>query len=134
MSKIKVVKDFKLHPRHDFIYVKSDDDSELEMTQGGIIVPHEVQQNKKTQTGTVVAVGPGRFGGDGKRIEMQAREGDKVLFALMIGYPIDFNGDRYYLIKDYDVMAILEEKAEYMEGIPDGATRRERLTAMGIDA
>lgn len=117
MDKIKVVKDITLTPNHDFIVVKADKDSSLERTKGGIIIPHEVINNKRTQTGTIVGVGPGRFDPTtGNRIPMQSEVGQRIVFALMIGYPVDVGDDRYYIIKDYDAMSVIKEDVEWQEG------------------
>ncbi|MCG8434620.1 MAG: co-chaperone GroES [Gammaproteobacteria bacterium] len=117
-DKFKVIEDVEIKPKHDFVCVRSDHENDLEMTTGGVIIPREVQTNKKTQTGTIVAVGPGRYGGDGKRVRMQSEVGQRVLFAQFIGYPLDVNSERFYMIKDYDIMAIVEEKAEYYDEMP----------------
>ena len=117
-EKYKVVHSIKVKPNHDFVVIRVDDESALEVTSGGIITPPTVVQNKKTQTGVVVEIGPGRVGSDGERLPMQCAINQRVVFAQFIGYPLVL-GDRgtHVIIKDYDVMGVVHEEAEYLDEI-----------------
>lgn len=109
----------KIEPKHDFVVVKVDRDEDLE-TAGGIIIPAATLQNKKTMTGEIVAIGPGRENMDGSgKIPMQCKLGDHVILAVFIGYPVAIReGDApsdlvdYVIVKDYDVMGIVSREEQ----------------------
>ena len=117
MSKFKIVDDITIQPNHDFVLVKVDSADDEELTSGGIIIPHGVIQNKKTGTGTVVAVGQGRRDtSSGKILPMSADVGQRVIFAAFIGYPISLGTKGLHImIKDYDLMGIVCERAHYVD-------------------
>ena len=75
-------------------------------TKSGIILPGASQE--KTQVAVVVAVGHGGKV-DGKEIEMQVKVGQEVLFAKYSGTEISFEGKKYIVIKQSDILAILEK-------------------------
>lgn len=74
-------------------------------TGSGIMLPAIAQE--KSQLAKVVSVGPGGFV-DGKEIKMQVKEGDKVLFAKYAGTEIKFEGEELIVIRQTDVLAIIE--------------------------
>ena len=76
-----------------------------EMTASGIYVPETAKE--KPQEGTIVAVGPGRKNEDGKRIEMDVAEGDKVLYAKYAGTEVKLSDKKYLILKESDILAIL---------------------------
>ena len=77
------------------------------MTAGGIVLPESAKE--KPQQGTVIAIGPGRRDDDGKRIEMDVAVDDTVLYAKYAGTEIKFEGDKFLILKESDVLAILED-------------------------
>lgn len=77
-----------------------------EVTASGIVLPETAKE--KPQQGKVLAVGPGRRDDEGKRIEMDVKEGDRVLFAKYAGAEIKIEGDKYLILKESDVLAIVE--------------------------
>ena len=78
-----------------------------EMTAGGIILPETAKE--KPQQGTIVAVGPGRRDEDGKRIPMDVKVGDRVLFAKYAGTEVKLEEDEKVLVlKESDILAVVE--------------------------
>lgn len=108
---VKIIDKLELIPRGEYIVVKVDKE-EPEKTAGGIIIPTAALANKKTQTGTIIAVGPGRRDPQdtSKLIPMDCAVGDRILFAAYIGYPYVIKQEEYIIIKHLDIMSnILEE-------------------------
>jgi chaperonin GroES len=76
-------------------------------TASGIILPETAKE--KPQEGTVMAAGPGRIDNDGKRIEMDVKTGDVVLFARYGGTEIKIDDRKLLIIKESDILAIVGE-------------------------
>lgn len=121
-EKIKKINKLEINPTSEFILVKVDPDEDVERTAGGILIPKGALNNKKTQTGTVVAIGSGRRDPHNmdKRIPMDCDVGQKILFAVYIGYPVMVPGDEghheeHVIIKHSDIMAFVKEDFEYVE-------------------
>ena len=94
-----------LKPLGDRLVVKPLEDEEV--TPSGIVLPETAKE--KPQKGEVLSVGPGARDDDGKRIEMDVSVGDKVLFAKYGGTEIKMNGDKLLILRESDVLAILDE-------------------------
>ena len=77
---------------------------EEEKTKGGIIIPDTAKE--KPQQGEIVAVGPGRFEKD-KRVPMEVKVGDKVLYGKYSGTEVTIEGDQYLILRESDVLAII---------------------------
>ena len=77
-----------------------------EMTSGGIVLPETAKE--KPQNGTVLAVGPGDRDDDGKRIPMDVKEGDTVLFAKYSGTEIKLDGKKVLILRESDLLAIVD--------------------------
>jgi chaperonin GroES len=77
-----------------------------EMTASGIYVPETAKE--KPQEGKIVAVGPGRKDEDGERIAMDVSEGDRVLYAKYAGTEVKLGDKKYLILKESDILAILE--------------------------
>jgi chaperonin GroES len=77
-----------------------------EITASGIYVPDTAKE--KPQEGKVLAVGPGRKDEDGDRIAMDVAEGDRVLYAKYAGTEVKLGDKKYLILKESDVLAILE--------------------------
>ncbi|MFN2133682.1 MAG: co-chaperone GroES [Anaerolineae bacterium] len=79
-----------------------------ETTASGILLPETAKE--KPQEGRVLAVGPGRTDDNGKRVEMEVKEGDRVLYAKYAGTEVKLEGDRKVLImKESDILALVAE-------------------------
>ncbi len=95
----------KVKPLHDRVLIKRIE--EEEKTKGGIIIPDTAKE--KPIRGEVIAVGPGRITDDGKRIEMSVKVGDKVMFNRYAGTEIKIEGEEYLIMREDDIVAIIEE-------------------------
>ncbi len=74
-----------------------------EVTKGGIVLPDTAKE--KPQEGEVVAVGPGKLGEDGKRIEMEVKKGDRVIYAKYAGTEWKYEGEEYLILREGDLLA-----------------------------
>jgi chaperonin GroES len=81
-----------------------------EVTPSGIVLPETAKE--KPQKGTVLAVGPGDRDDEGKRIAMDVKKGDVVLFAKYSGTEIKVDGKKLLILRESDLLAIVEEKAK----------------------
>lgn len=95
----------KLKPLGDRLVVKPKEQEET--TASGLVLPETAKE--KPQQGSVIAAGPGRRDDDGKRIEMDVAADDTVLYAKYSGTEIKFEGDKLLILKESDVLAILED-------------------------
>ena len=95
----------KLKPLGDRLIVEPIEGEEV--TASGIILPETAKE--KPQEGKVLAIGPGRRDDDGKRIPMDVKEGDRVLFAKYAGTEVKLEADRKVLVlRESDILAIVE--------------------------
>jgi chaperonin GroES len=74
-------------------------------TKGGIILPDTAKE--KPVQGEVVAVGPGRISDDGKKIPMEVKKGDKVLYGKYSGTEVTIDGEEYLIMRESDLFAIV---------------------------
>lgn len=95
----------KLKPLADRLVVKPLEQEEV--TPSGIVLPETAKE--KPQKGEVMAVGPGARDEDGKRIAMDVSVGDKVLFAKYAGTEIKVDGDKLLILRESDILAVVEE-------------------------
>ena len=78
-----------------------------EMTKSGIVLPDTAKE--KPQEGTILAVGPGRIGDDGKREPMDVSEGQKVLYAKYAGTEFKVDNEELLIVSQKDILAIVQE-------------------------
>ncbi|MBI4775077.1 MAG: co-chaperone GroES [Deltaproteobacteria bacterium] len=93
----------KIKPLNDRVLVVRIEEEQT--TAGGIIIPDTAKE--KPQEGKVIAAGPGRLTEEGKRISMQVKEGDKVLFGKYAGSEMKLDGVEYLIMREDDILAIL---------------------------
>ena len=74
-----------------------------EVTKGGIVLPDTAKE--KPQEGEVVAVGAGRMGDDGKRIPMEVKVGDTVIYAKYAGTEWKYEDEEYLILRESDIQA-----------------------------
>jgi chaperonin GroES len=98
------IESMKVRPLHDRILVKREEEGEEKV--GGIIIPDTAKE--KPQRGKVVAVGNGKVADDGKRIALDVKSGDRILFGKYSGSEVKIDGDEYLILREEDVLAILE--------------------------
>ncbi len=94
----------KARPLHDRILVKRIEEGEQKI--GGIIIPDTAKE--KPQQGKVVAVGGGKVKDDGKRIALDVKAGDTILFGKYSGQEIKLDGEEYLIMREEEVLAILD--------------------------
>ena len=94
----------KIRPLNDRILVLRVE--EEKKTAGGIIIPDSAKE--KPQEGKIVAVGPGKRDENGKRMAMDVKEGDKVLFSKYAGTEIKIDGVEHLFMREDDIMGVLE--------------------------
>jgi len=94
----------KIRPLHDRIVVKRE--GEKEVKKGGIIIPDTAKE--KPQEGQVIAVGNGRVTEDGKKIPLDVKARDKILFGKYSGSEVKIDDEEYLIMKEEDVLAIIE--------------------------
>jgi len=93
----------KIAPLNDRVIVKRVE--EEQKTAGGIIIPDTAKE--KPQQGEVVAAGPGRRGDDGKRIALEVKKGDRILFGKYAGTEIKIDGEERIFMREDDILGIL---------------------------
>lgn len=96
----------KLVPLRDTVFVKRDVVTE-ERSPGGLIIP-DTARTPLTR-GVVVAVGPGAFAKDGRRIEPRIKTGDHVVFTKWQETELEVDGEKLLAMKEDDVMGVVEE-------------------------
>src|SRR5207245_8346951 len=95
----------KIRPLHDRILVERLE--EQEVRRGGIIIPDTAKE--KPQEGKVIAAGTGKVGDDGKKIPLDVKAGDKILFGKYSGSEVKIDDKEYLILREEDVLAILEQ-------------------------
>lgn len=94
----------KLKPLGDRLVVKPIEEEEV--TPSGIVLPETAKE--KPQKGEVLAIGPGARDEAGKRIAMDVAVGDKVLYAKYGGTEVKIDGEKLLILRESDILAILE--------------------------
>jgi chaperonin GroES len=95
-----------LKPLGDRVVVKPK--SKEETTKSGIVLPDTASE--KPQQGEVLSVGPGRVLDNGKRVELDVKTGDTVLFAKYAGTEFKLDDDELLILRESDVLAVLDNK------------------------
>ena len=98
----------KFRPLHDRVVVKRIE--EEQKTAGGIIIPDSAKE--KPQEGEVVAVGPGARNEKGEIVPLDVKVGDRILFGKWSGTETKIDGQELLIMKESDIMAIIEGAAE----------------------
>ena len=92
----------KLQPLADRLVVKPM--AKEEVTKGGIFLPDTAKE--KPQEGEIIAVGPGRMTDEGKRIAMEVKVGDRVIYAKYDGSEIKIDDVEMIILRESDILAI----------------------------
>jgi chaperonin GroES len=109
----------KFRPLHDRVVVKRIEAEEK--TKGGIIIPDTAKE--KPQEGEVVAVGPGGRDDSGKLIPLDLKVGDRILFGKWSGTEIKMHGEEVLIMKESDVMGIVESRGAEGHSTQGAASR-----------
>ena len=94
----------KIRPMHDRLVVERIE--EQEVRKGGIIIPDTAKE--KPQEGKVVAAGAGKVTEEGKRLPLDVKVGDRILFGKYSGSEVKLDDKDYLILREEDVLAILE--------------------------
>jgi chaperonin GroES len=94
----------KVRPLHDRIIVQRLEEQEQRI--GGIIIPDTAKE--KPQQGKVIAAGNGKVKDDGKRIALDVKSGDLILFGKYSGQEIKLEGEEYLIMREDEVLAVIE--------------------------
>jgi chaperonin GroES len=93
-----------LKPLQDRILVQRVEEEKT--TKGGIIIPDTAKE--KPAEGKVIAVGSGKVADDGKRITMEIKVGDRILFGKYAGTEVKIEGEEYLIMREDDVLGVIE--------------------------
>ncbi len=97
-----------VRPLHDRIIVSRIDEGEQKV--GGIIIPDSAKE--KPQQGKVISVGDGKVKDDGKRVPLDVKSGDTILFGKYSGQEIRLEGEDFLIMREDEVLAVIEGAAE----------------------
>ena len=109
-----------VRPLHDRIIVRRLEEGEQQI--GGIIIPDTAKE--KPQQGTVIAAGNGKVKDDGKRIPLDVKAGDRILFGKYSGHEIKLDGEEYLIVKEDEVLAVIEDRTERESAVIKGQTQK----------
>jgi chaperonin GroES len=112
-----------VRPLHDRIIVRRFEEGEQKI--GGIIIPDSAKE--KPQQGKVLAVGNGRVNDGGKRVPLDVRAGHLILFGKYAGQEIKLDGEEYLIMKEDDVLAIIDSHStKKLVAVKGKTTKRKR--------
>ncbi len=77
-----------------------------DVTAGGIFLPETAKE--KPQQGKIIAAGPGRVDDEGKRVDLEVKVGDRVLYAKYSGTEIKLDGKKVLILRESDILAVVE--------------------------
>ena len=95
----------KFRPLHDRVVLKRVEEDTK--TKGGIIIPETAQE--KPMQGEIIAVGPGARDESGKVVALDVKKGDHVLFGKWSGTEVKIDGTEYLIMKESDIMGVLDK-------------------------
>jgi len=98
----------KFRPLHDRVLVRRIEEDEK--TAGGIIIPDTAKE--KPMEGEILAVGDGIRDDDGKRIELDVKQGDRVLFGKWSGTEVTIDGEELIIMKESDILGVIDGKTK----------------------
>jgi chaperonin GroES len=96
-----------VRPLHDRIIVRRLDEGEQQ--QGGIIIPDSAKE--KPQRGTVIAAGSGTVMEDGRRVPLDVKKGDVILFGKYTSQEVKLDGEEYLIMRENEVLAVVDGEA-----------------------
>ena len=94
----------RIRPLHDRVIVQRLEEGEQKV--GGIIIPDSAKE--KPQQGKVIAVGNGKSKDDGKRIALDVKAGDLILFGKYSGQEIKLDGEEFLIMREDEVLAVID--------------------------
>ena len=100
-------KSMNVRPLHDRIIIQRLDEGEQKV--GGIIIPDSAKE--KPQQGKVIAAGNGKSNDDGKRVPLEVKAGDTILFGKYSGQEIKLDGEEYIIMREDEILGVIEGAA-----------------------
>jgi len=91
----------KIEPLGDRVVIKPTPQEDV--SKGGIVLPDTAKE--KPQEGKIIAVGPGRLTEEGKRIAMDVKKGDKVIYSKYAGTEFKLDGEELVIMREGDILA-----------------------------
>ena len=116
-----------VRPLHDRIIVQRLEEGEQHI--GGIIIPDTAKE--KPQQGKVIAAGNGKANDDGKRVPLDVKAGDRILFGKYSGQEIRLDGEEYLIMKEDEVLAVIEGKTRNNPVGVKGKTKKKLVVLRG---
>jgi chaperonin GroES len=101
-----------IRPLHDRVIVKRIE--EQEQIRGGIIIPDTAKE--KPQEGEVIAAGAGKKLDSGERVQLDVKEGDRVLFGKYSGTEVKIDGEEYLILREDDILGVIEREGAKAKG------------------
>ena len=111
-----------IRPLHDRLVVRRLEEGEQKI--GGIIIPDTAKE--KPQQDTVIAAGKGKVSDDGKWIPLDVKAGDRILFGKYAGQEIKLEGEEYFIMKEDDVLAVIEGHTKKKRAAIKGKTNKKK--------
>ena len=96
-----------IRPLHDRLIVRRLDEGEQKV--GGIIIPDSAKE--KPQQGEVIAAGVGALNKEGKRVPLDVKAGDRILFGKYTSQEVQLNGEEYLIMREDEVLAVIDGSA-----------------------
>jgi chaperonin GroES len=97
-----------IRPLHDRIIVRRLEEGEQKV--GGIIIPDTAKE--KPQQGEVIAAGEGKLNDDGKRVPLDVKAGDRILFGKYTSQEVKLDGEEYLIMREDEVLAVVGPATE----------------------
>src|SRR3989442_8583428 len=107
------LKSMDIRPLHDRLIVRRLEEGEQKI--GGIIIPDTAKE--KPQQGKVIATGNGKVKDDGKRVPLDVKAGDLILFGKYTSQEVKLDGEEYLIMREDEVLAVIES---------NGATKKKK--------
>src|SRR4026209_1506549 len=96
-----------IRPLHDRLIVRRLEEGEQKI--GGIIIPDTAKE--KPQRGKVIAAGEGKLNDDGKRVPLDVKAGDLILFGKYTSQEVKLDGEEYLIMREDEVLAVIDDAA-----------------------
>ena len=93
----------QIKPLYDRVVVRPLE--ELEVKKGGIIIPDTAKE--KPMEGEIIEIGSGRVTEEGKKMPLEVKKGDRILYGKYSGTEVTVNGEEYLIMRESDIFAIL---------------------------
>jgi len=97
-----------IRPLHDRLIVRRLEEGEQKI--GGIIIPDTAKE--KPQQGKVISAGNGKLNADGKRVPLDVKAGDLILFGKYTSQEVKLDGEEYLIMREDEVLAVIDGKAK----------------------